>query len=117
MNIETEEYKNTSANLVKVISSVLIGGLAGTVTMWLLAPQSGKDTRTQIRTKSAQLRDWAGGIVSDTISKVRAIVNNIANGGRKKYLEIKQHSQELAVEQLDHLSEATKAGKKAVQKS
>ena len=114
MNIETED-KSTSTNPVKVISGILIGGLVGIVTMWLLSPQSGKDTRTQIRDKSTQLRDWAVGIVGGTISKVRSIVNNIANGGRKKYLEIKQHSQELAVEQLDHLSKATKDGKKAIQ--
>ncbi|MFC1936843.1 hypothetical protein ACFLYP_04175 [Chloroflexota bacterium] len=39
--------------------------------------------------------------MGDTISQVRSITNNIANDGREKFEEIKQHGQELAVGQLD----------------
>ena len=111
MKIKTEQYKNTTTNLIKVVLSILIGGLAGTLTMLLLAPKSEKHTGTQVWNKSTQLRDWTSGIVGDTISKVRLIVSNIANAGREKYLEIKQQSQGLAIEQLDHLSEAVKVEK------
>jgi gas vesicle protein len=72
-------------NILGVLAGLLIGGLAGAATMLLLAPQSGKDTRMQI-----------------------------IDGGRKKFTEIKQQGQDLVVDQLDHVSEAALAGKKAV---
>lgn len=117
MDNETEEYKNISANPLKVLAGILIGGLAGAVTMLMLAPQSGKDTRMQIRNKSTQLRGQAAGFVGDTILQVHSTTNTIANGRRKKFKEIKQQGQDLAVEQLDHLNKAVKASKKAIQRS
>jgi hypothetical protein len=35
--------------------------------------------------------------------------------GRKNFKELKHQGQELAVEQLEHVSDAAKAGKKAIQ--
>ena len=117
MNNEAEEYQNTSANPLKVFAGILIGGLAGAAAMLLLAPQSGKDTRLQIRDKSAQLRSQATEFVGDTASQMRSITNKLSNSGREKFEEIKQHGQELAVEQLDHLAKAAKTSKKAIQRS
>ncbi|MBN2044533.1 MAG: YtxH domain-containing protein [Anaerolineales bacterium] len=117
MNNQIEEYKSTSTNPLKVLTGILIGGLAGAAAMLLLAPQSGKDTRLQIRNRGLQLRDQASGFVGDAVSQVRSITNDIANGGREKFDEIKQHGQDLAVEQLDHLTKAAKASKLAIQRS
>jgi len=89
---------------------MLIGGLAGAVTMLLLAPQSGKDTRKQIQEKSIELRDRTTKVMEDTIAQVRTKANKITVG-------LKDHSQELAVEQLDHISDAAQAGKTAIQSS
>jgi gas vesicle protein len=93
---------------------MLIGGLAGAVTMLLLAPQSGKDTRMQIQNKSIELRDRTNEIVEDTLAQVRSSVDKIALDGREKIIALKNHGQELAVEQLEHVSEAAQAGKKAI---
>jgi gas vesicle protein len=113
---ENQEYKY-HANPLNVVIGMLIGGLAGAVTMLLLAPQSGKDTRTQIQEKGLELRDRTNEIVEDTLAQVRSSVNKITLDGREKFKELKQHGQELAVEQLDHVSDAAKAGKKAIQSS
>ena len=113
---ENQEYKY-HANPLNVVVGMLIGGLAGAVTMLLLAPQSGKDTRAQIQEKGLELRDRTNEIVEDTLAQVRLNVNKIVLDGREKIKELKQHGQELAVEQLDHVSEAAKAGKKAIQSS
>jgi hypothetical protein len=51
------------------------------------------------------------------LAQVRSSVNKITLDGREKFKELKQHGQELAVEQLDHVSDAAKAGKKAIQSS
>jgi gas vesicle protein len=113
---ENQEIKY-HANPLNVVVGMLIGGLAGAVTMLLLAPQSGKDTRMQIQEKGIELRDRTNEIVEDTLAQVRSSVNKITLDGREKFKELKQHGQELAVEQLDHVSEAAKAGKKALQSS
>jgi len=113
---ENQEYKY-HANPLNVVVGMLIGGLAGAVTMLLLAPRSGKDTRMQIQEKGIELRDRTNEIVEETLAQVRSSVNKLTLDGREKFNELKQQGQELAVEQLDHVSEAAKAGKKALQSS
>jgi gas vesicle protein len=85
--------------------------------MLLLAPRSGKDTRMQIQEKGIELRDRTNEIVDDTLAQIRSSVNKLTLDGREKFKELKQHGQEMAVEQLDHVAEAAKAGKKAIQSS
>jgi len=88
----------------------LIGGLAGAVSMLLLAPQSGKDTRKQIREKGIELRDRTAEMMEDTMTQVRTNTNKLTMG-------VKDYSKEVAVAQLDNVSEAAQAGKKAIQNS
>jgi gas vesicle protein len=113
---ENQEYK-FHANPLNVVVGMLIGGLVGAVTMLLLAPQSGKETRNQIQQKSIELRDRTSEIVEDTMAQIRSSVDKISLDGREKIKELKQYGQELAVEQLDHVSEAAQAGKKALKSS
>jgi gas vesicle protein len=105
-----QEYKYPANNVLGVLVGMLIGGLAGGVTMLLLAPQSGKDTRKQIQEKSIELRDRTTELVEDTMSQVRTKANKLTVG-------LKDRGQELAVKQLDHVSDAAQAGKKALQSS
>ena len=114
---ENQEYRYHTNNAVSVLVGMLIGGLAGAVTMLLLAPQSGKDTRIQIQKKGIELRDRTTEMMEETMAQVRLNANKITVGGREKIQELKQHGQELAVEQLDRVSEAAQAGKKAIQGS
>jgi gas vesicle protein len=112
---QVPEYHNN--NILSVLAGLLIGGLAGAVTMLLLAPQSGKDTRMQIQEKSIELRDRTNVLVDNAMAQVRLKANRITVDGREKIKELKQHGQELAVEQLERVSEAAQAGKKAIQSS
>lgn len=114
---ENQEPKVHSNNIFGVLVGTLIGGLAGAVTMLLLAPRSGKDTRTQLREKSIELRDRTTGMVEDTMAQVRSSANKITMSGRDKAKELLQQGEELVIEQLDHVSDAAKAGKKAIQNS
>jgi gas vesicle protein len=113
---ENQELKYHN-NFFGVLAGMLVGALAGAVTMLLLAPRSGKDTRMQIQEKSIELRDRATGMVEDTMAQVRLNANKIAAGGREKAKDLLQKGEELVIEQLDHVSEAAKAGKKAIQSS
>lgn len=114
---ENQEYRHPTNNMLSVLLGMLIGGLAGAVTMLLLAPQSGKDTRMQIQKKGIELRDRTTEMVKDAMGQVQLNANKITMGGREKIKELKQHGQELAVEQLDRVSEAARAGKKVLQNS
>ena len=110
MNNENQEYRYLANNVLGVLAGILIGGLAGAVTMLLLAPQSGRDTRRQIKEKSIELRDRTSEMIDDTIAQVRTNTTKLAMG-------VKDYSKEMAVEQLDNVSEAAQAGKKAIQNS
>jgi gas vesicle protein len=114
---ENQEYEFPRNNTLSVLVGMLIGALAGAVTMLFLAPQSGKDTRRQIQEKGIELRDRTTEMVEDTMTQARSSTNRIALGGREKAKQLLQQGQELVVEQLDHVSEAAQAGKKAIQNS
>ena len=107
---ENQEYRYPTNNVAGVLAGMLIGGLAGAVTMLLLAPQSGKDTRKQIQEKGVELRDRTTELVEDTMAQVRTKANKLT-------ADLKDRGQEIAVTQLDHVSDAAQAGKKAIQSS
>jgi gas vesicle protein len=96
-------------NVAGVLIGMLVGGLAGAVTMLLLAPQSGADTRKRIQEKSIELRDRTSEIVEDTLAQVRT-------SAQKLQMSAKDYGKLHAAEQLDNLSDAAQAGKKAVER-
>ena len=107
---ENQSYENHTNNTMGVLIGTLFGALAGAVTMLLLAPQSGEDTRMQIREKSMQLRARTSEIVEDTLAQVRT-------SAQKVQTDIKDYGRLKAAEQLGNLSDAARAGKKAIQSS
>ena len=111
---ENLEYKHPANNVLNVLVGMLVGGLAGAVTMLLLAPQSGKDTRTLLQEKGIELRDRTTGMVEDAVAQVRLNANKLTMDGREKIKELKEQGQDLAAEQLDRVASAAKAGKKAI---
>ena len=86
-NLGRVTHKN---NILGVVIALLIGSLVGAVTMLLLAPQSGKDTRTQIQEKGIELRDRTSGMVEDAISSLRQVKEKITMGGHQKDEELFQ---------------------------
>jgi hypothetical protein len=71
----------------------------------------------QIQEKGIELRDRTTGMMEDAVAQVRMDRNKITMGGRQKARELMQHGQALVVEQLDRVSDAALAGKKAIQSS
>ncbi|HET6846136.1 MAG TPA: YtxH domain-containing protein [Anaerolineales bacterium] len=110
---KTPEYQ--SSNMGSVVAGLLIGAAAGAAAMLLLAPQSGKATRQQIQDKSIELRERTTGMVDDAVRQVRAGANSLVADGRRKAEALKGQGQELVAEQLDRVSAAAQASKKAVQ--
>ena len=54
------------------LAGILIGGLVGAAVSLLLAPQSGEETRTLIKTKSIELKDQASTQAADVRAKAEA---------------------------------------------
>jgi gas vesicle protein len=107
---ENQEYGATANTKEGIMVGMVKGGLAGADEALLLAPQSGKDTRRQIQEKSIELRDRTTEMVEDTVAQVRTKANDLA-------VSLKDRGQEIAVKQLDHISGAAQAEKKAIQDS
>jgi gas vesicle protein len=90
---ENQEYKYPTNNILNVLVGMLIGSLAGALAMLLLAPQSGRDTRTQIQKKGIELRDRTNDMVEDALGPVRSNPAKIT-------MDTKNY------EQLEHVSDA-----------
>ena len=114
---ENQESVSRKNNVFSIFVSLLVGGLAGAVTMLLLAQQSGEDTRLQIQEKGIELRERTTGMVEDAMAQVRLDRNKFTISGRRKAKELLDQGQALVVEQLDRVSDAAQAGKKAIQNS
>jgi len=115
MNNENQEPEYRNNNILSVLAGMLVGALAGAVTMLLLAPQSGKRTRMQIQEKSIELRDRATGMVENAVAQARLDGKKITRDGQRKAKELLHQGQSLVIEQLEHVSDAAQAGKKAIQ--
>ncbi|NDJ51835.1 MAG: YtxH domain-containing protein [Chloroflexi bacterium] len=59
---------DSGADFGAFVSGFVLGGLVGAAVALLMAPQSGEETRAQIRDKSIELRDSA----NDEIKKFRS---------------------------------------------
>jgi gas vesicle protein len=67
-------WKSTlgTKKLNNILFGVLIGGLAGTAAMLLLAPQSGKHLRADIQRKRIQWRDRMIALVKNTLAHIHS---------------------------------------------
>ena len=95
---------NDNSTAMYFLTGLLIGGLAGTAAMLLLAPQSGKETRDQIQAKGIELRDGASDTVEKTVEQVRQKGQQISTDVREKAGELQQRGQDMIDEQREHLS-------------
>src|SRR6266498_98454 len=119
-NYDFEPMEATNA-AKHVLTGVLVGGLIGATTMWLFAPRSGEETRTDLLDKASELRDRTTDTVKDTVDTVKDTVSqakskagHLRGDVKGKAEDLKSIGQDLLVEQLDRAAEALEAAKKAV---
>jgi gas vesicle protein len=102
------------------LSGFFIGGLVGSITALLLAPQSGEETRDVIKTKGIELRDRA----KASADEVRAQMERIAQDAQKLADELSVQAQKtshelqekgrvIIEEQKARLDQAKEAGQEA----
>jgi gas vesicle protein len=110
-NDQDEQYGRTALGF---LAGLLIGGLAGTVTTLLMAPQSGKRTRAQIQRRGSALREQTVAGVEGAVAQTRAKAAQFTAGMREKAGELQQRGQDLLEGQKDRWSPVVEAGQKAV---
>jgi len=110
----TKKSKLTN-NPLRLLLGLLVGSLAGVITMLLFAPQSGKQTRDQIEEKTIELRDQTTKSVKKALAQVHSGTVKIKSDVQGKAGELKQLGQDKLVEQLDRVSAALDTGKTAVE--
>ncbi|MDH5508698.1 MAG: YtxH domain-containing protein [Anaerolineae bacterium] len=119
---------NRDSDFGNFLSGFVIGGLVGAVTAFLLAPQSGEETRTLIKEKGIELKDKAVLTAEETYARAeaaaaeaRARADELAKIARDRAEEMKKRGQLVLEEQksrLEGVIEAAKApAKKAAPKS
>ena len=107
------ENKSNFNGTKNVLIGLAIGSLAGALTMLLVAPQSGQQTRLQIQDKTLQLRDQTATGIKKAYDQVRSGTIRLKSGVQSKAVELKERGQDKLVQQLERVSTALESGKKA----
>ena len=114
-----DDYYQETGNIAKYVwgflVGLLVGGLAGVVAMLLLAPQSGKKTRAQIRQKSIDLRDETVKAVEGAVAQARGKARQITDDVREQAGELQQRGQDVLDRKRGQLSETLKDAGEAVE--
>ena len=115
MDNHNQENGNVAEYVWGLGAGLLVGGLAGAGAMLLLAPQSGKKTRAQIRRKSIDLQEQTVKTVEDAVAQARGKAHQIADDVHEQAGELQQRGQDMLDEQRDHLSKTLKDAGKTVE--
>ena len=119
MDTKNQEFElvKQSGHTKTFLSGLVIGGMVGAVTMLLMAPQPGEQTRTELQSGAIELRDRTATTVKETMAQVKVKANQLKADVQVKAIDLGHQGQELLIKQLDHVSHAAEAGKKAIQGS
>jgi gas vesicle protein len=115
MDNQSELQTNGANSVWGFLGGLLVGGLAGAVTMLFVAPQSGKRTRAKIQQRSIELREQTTDAVEDVLAQTRHKARQMRASVHDQAEAIQQHGQDVLDEQKEHLSTLVEAGKTAVQ--
>ena len=119
MDTKNQEFELVEQpnNTMTFLTGLVVGGLVGAVTMLLMAPQPGEKTRAELQDGALKLRDRTAATVKDTVTQVKSKANQIKAEVQIKAIDLRHQGQDLLVKQLEHVSHAAEAGKKALQDS
>ena len=113
--LEHTEHAEQPNHAKSILAGLVVGGLVGAVTTLLLAPQTGTKTRMEIQQGATHLRDQASATAKDTLTQVKSKANQIKVDMQIKVGDLQHQGQDLLVRQLNRVSQAAEAGKKALQ--
>ena len=118
MNTEKQEFEyveQKSSPTRSLLKGLFIGSLVGAGTVLLLVPQSGGQTRAEIKDGAMHLRDRASETVKDKVTQVKAKANQIKSDVQIKAVDLQEQGKHVLIRQLDRVAHAAEAGKKAIE--
>lgn len=97
------------------LGGLLLGNLTGAVVMLLLAPQSGKKTRRQIRRKGQKVHKQTADTLHDGMNQIRDKTHQVTTSLQDQAEKLQQHGQDVVEDQKDRWGPVVEAGKTAIQ--
>jgi gas vesicle protein len=91
------------------MTGLLLGGIAGAATALLLAPESGEDTREQIRSQGIELKNRGEELGSQAMQRGQKMKKE----GQKRVSDVQARTGLALEEQKTRLNKAIDAGKQA----
>ena len=79
--------------LAALLAGMLIGVLAGTLAMLLLAPRSGKKTRSRLQRQGHDLGDQTAESIEDVLAQARDITHQFTLDARKQAKQLEKRGQ------------------------
>jgi gas vesicle protein len=106
MNEEVEMNNNNTGTF---LAGFLVGGVAGAAATLLLAPQSGEETRAQIRQATVELQDKAELTLNEAHAKAEAVAADV----KRRAEELQMQSKVILEEGQKQLTQAVEETNKA----
>ena len=89
-------------------SGFFIGALIGAATALLLAPQSGEETRTQLREKGIELKETAEATYADVSQKAEAAYSDMVQQGKHRMDEFTKWTEDFKVKAEEAIAQISK---------
>jgi gas vesicle protein len=103
---------NNDSDFGAFLSGFVIGGLVGAAVSLMMAPQSGEETREQIRTKGIELR----GRAEDEIADLRVRAEQTLADVRAQADDVQQKTMKMVDEARSKVNDALEEGKEAAKR-
>lgn len=94
---------------IDFLAGFLLGGIVGAAIALLMAPQSGEETRDDLRSRGIELRTRGEEFSNEAMTQAQ----KLAEEGQKRATEAQERSRLALEEQKSRLQEAIDAGKQA----
>jgi gas vesicle protein len=95
MNGKTKEARRNMDRVTAFMFGLVLGGLTGAVTMWLMAPRTGKQTRSQLYKGGEKLRHQAIDGMEEIVSEAGDMAHELTDSVNKGVGELQHHAQDL----------------------
>ena len=90
------EIKRHGSSAGSLFTGFLIGGLAGIIAAFLIAPQSGEETRFRLRDKGLELKDRALTTMDETRTRAEQALADTKVRAGEKLQDISSRAEEVA---------------------
>jgi gas vesicle protein len=101
---------------LEFLAGFVIGGLVGAAVALILAPQSGEETRAQLRERGIELKDRAGEMAVEARKRAEELSEEARKEAEELSTETRKRVEEIIADARVRIEEAIEEGKKAATK-